>query len=65
MAVGKKAKNTEAIDLKEFANVLNKSADEAGGALPAEQRAAYEAARDSVVKARRSAENIEGQLRIG
>jgi hypothetical protein len=65
MTVGKKVKDTETVDLRKLAKAVNKSADDAGSELPAEQRAAYRAARDSVVKARRSAENIEGQLRIG
>jgi hypothetical protein len=65
MTVGKKSESTEAVDVKKLAKVVNKSADEAGRALPPEQRAAYKAARDSVVRARRSAENVEGQLRIG
>jgi hypothetical protein len=65
MAVGKKGESTEAVDVKKLAKAVNKSADEAGSALPPEPRAAYRAARDSVVRARRSAENVEGQLRIG
>jgi len=52
-------------ELKKLAQVVNKSADEAGRSLPREQRDAYRASRESVVKARRSAENVEGQLRIG
>jgi hypothetical protein len=58
-------KETENINVDKLTKLLNKSADEAGRTLPPEQRAAYEAARDSVVSARRSAENVEGQLRIG
>lgn len=65
MAVGKKVKTTETVDIKKLGRATNKSADEAGGGLPAEQRAAYRAARESVVKARRSAETVEGQLRVG
>jgi hypothetical protein len=65
MAVGKKVKITETVDLSKLAKAVNKSADEAGRSLPREQREAYRDARDSVVKARRSAENVEGQLRIG
>jgi hypothetical protein len=65
MAVGKKVDSTGTVELKELAEVVNKSADEAGAGLPPEQRAAYRAARESVVNARRSAENVEGQLRIG
>jgi hypothetical protein len=65
MAVGKKGENTKAVDVKKLAKAVNKSADKAGSALPVEQRVAYRAARDSVVRARRSAENVEGQLRIG
>ena len=65
MSVGKKAGKGEPMDLQELAKALNKSADDAGKALPVDERAAYEAARDSVIRARRSAENVEGQLRIG
>jgi hypothetical protein len=65
MATSKKTGTTQSVDLKKLARVLNKSADEAGKTLPQEQRVAYRAARDSVVRARRSAENVEGQLRIG
>lgn len=65
MAIGRKVKDTAAIDVEKLVKAVNKSADEAGCAPPAEQRAAYQEARDSVVKARRSAENVEGQLRIG
>jgi hypothetical protein len=65
MTAGKKGEQREPVDVAKLAKVLNKSADDAGGALPAAERAAYQAARESVVKARRSAENVEGQLRIG
>ena len=65
MSVGKKAEHTAPMDLEKFAKAINKSADDAGKALPAGERAAYQTARESVIKARRSAENVEGQLRIG
>lgn len=65
MAIDKKVKDTETVKLDKLAKVVNKSADKAGSKLPREQRDAYRAARDSVVSARRSAENVEGQLRIG
>ncbi len=65
MAVGRKAKDTETLDLEKLTAAVNKSADDAGRGLPAEQRDAYRAARESVVQARRSAETVEGQLRIG
>jgi hypothetical protein len=65
MAIGKKVKSTKTADLKKLGRAVNKSADEAGRGLPVEQRDAYRAARDSVVAARRSAETVEGQLRIG
>jgi hypothetical protein len=65
MAVGKKSESIEAVDVKKLAKMVNRSADDAGSTLPPEERAAYREARDSVVRARRSAENVEGQLRIG
>jgi hypothetical protein len=65
MAVDEEGNATRGVDVDKLAKVLNKSVDDAGSALPPEQRAAYQAARDSVTKARRSAENVEGQLRIG
>lgn len=65
MTVGKKGQQTKAVDLKKLAKAVNMSADDAGSELPAEERAAYRAARESVVNARRSAENVEGRLRIG
>jgi len=65
MSVGKKVEQAEPMDLDALAKALNKSADDAGEALPADERAAYQDARDSVIRARRSAENVEGQLRIG
>ncbi len=67
MALRKKAQSSKTgeLDIQKLAKAVNKNAEDAGSGLPPEQRAAYRAARDSVVKARRSAENVEGQLRIG
>jgi hypothetical protein len=65
IATGKKSEGEGQVNLKKLTKTVNKSADEAGSRLPSEQRAAYRAARESVVRARRAAENNEGQLRIG
>lgn len=65
MASGKEAKTTPSIDLKKLTAVLHKSADDAGSNVPEEERAAYLASRASVVQARRCADTVEGQLRIG
>jgi hypothetical protein len=55
----------ERAELDGLARALNKSVDELAEALPEDERAAYRAARDSVIRARRSAEAIEGQHMLG
>lgn len=59
------ASSAQSLDVKKLTDALHKSADDAGASLSPEEREAYRASKDSVVRARRAAETVEGQLRIG